>query len=145
MSEVKKLVTAIVLDRENRALLWHRLDYNQWELPGGTLHEEEVPLQALARHFKTKLDLTVTAAHKIGQLAYSQAETTYMGEVFQVTGCEGVPGFGDELIYDILQNVPLQNRNQSRHLRLSANVINFVEAFESFQDKLRYDSGPLSD
>ena len=57
-------VFAIILDGENRILLCHRRDYDLWNLPGGTLEQNETVEMGVIREVKEETGLDV-AVEKI--------------------------------------------------------------------------------
>jgi 8-oxo-dGTP diphosphatase len=50
---------AVILDEQNRVLLCHRTDRDNWNLPGGTVEQAETPWDAVVREVEEEVGLIV--------------------------------------------------------------------------------------
>lgn len=98
MYEVK-LAGCVITDRNDQVLLMHRLDHNQWELPGGRIEDGEVAIQAAAREAHLRIGIAVTALHHMGTIDFWQGEVGYNCELFRVTEFKGKPWIVEPHLY----------------------------------------------
>ena len=134
MKEIQ-LTGCVITDKQNRVLLLHRRDHNQWQLPGGRIESGEVPAQAAIREVHEELDIAVTALHKLGETMFSQRDISYFCEWFQVTQYEWVPTIGEPEVYDKIRYYNLLTRRMAQ-MSLSQNVANLAEALREGQVQL---------
>ncbi len=99
MSEVKLAVCAIA-DIDKHLLLLHRRNPDQWQLPGGRIEAGEVPAQAVIREVNEELDIAVTSFHYLSSNVFTQRDTHYFYELFQVTQYEGEPRLTEPHMYE---------------------------------------------
>lgn len=59
-------VFGIITDDQNRVLLCHRLDYDLWNLPGGTLEAGEAPWECVVREVKEETGFDVEIVRLAG-------------------------------------------------------------------------------
>jgi 8-oxo-dGTP diphosphatase len=50
---------AVILDKNDRVLLCHRTDQDNWNLPGGTVEQAETPWDAVVREVEEEVGLIV--------------------------------------------------------------------------------------
>lgn len=55
-----------IFDEQNRILLCHRLDYDLWNLPGGTMETGESPWECVVREVKEETGLEVEIIRLVG-------------------------------------------------------------------------------
>jgi len=53
----------------------HKMYGGLWEFPGGKLHSEETPAQALCREFREELAVAITIDKPMDEYFYEQGET----------------------------------------------------------------------
>lgn len=131
MSEIE-LAGCVITDRQNRILLLHRRDHNQWQLPGGRREPNEVAAQAAIREVYEELGVVVNALHRVGTTAFRQGETDYFGEWFQVTQYDWEPYLAEPQTYDKLRYFNLLTRQIGRQA-MSPNVLELARALHDGQ------------
>lgn len=108
-NKAKFLLTAfaVIFDEKGRVLLVHRTDYDLWNLPGGTLENEESPVAAVIREVKeeTGFDVGVIRLNAV----YNKAGKNVIGFSFL---CKVVGGQitlndeGDRIEYFEIDKIP---------------------------------------
>lgn len=53
----------------------HKMYGDLWEFPGGKIHTQESPQQALRREFSEELDIGITIDKELDEYCYQQGET----------------------------------------------------------------------
>lgn len=127
--EFVNLAGCVITDQENRVLLLHRIDHNQWQLPGGRIKPDETPEQAARREASDELGLAVSIISKLGEGIFSQGEVVYHCEWYRVHEYEGDPLLEQPELYDDFQYHNLLRYDIGR-LALSPNVARLVNSIE---------------
>ena len=90
-----KVAAGILRDLRGRILIAQRPPGGHvggfWEFPGGKLHADELPEQALERELMEELGVTVEAAVPFMTYQHAYPERTILLHVFLVERYEGVP------------------------------------------------------
>lgn len=124
------LASCLITDPEQRALLLHRKDRKQWQLPGGRLEPGEVAIQAAAREVNEELGVAVTGMYLLDSTVFSQGDTKYFCDWFRATDFEGEPRLYETDTYDDLGYYHLLTRQIGRRsVNFSPNVTNLATAF----------------
>ena len=80
-------VFGIIFDEKNRILLYHRNDYDLWNLPGGRLEGDETPLEGVIREIKEETGLVADFERLSG--IYSKPD---QGEILFQFVCKIIDG-----------------------------------------------------
>lgn len=96
----KELAGCIILDEQDRILLLHRTEPNQWEVPGGKLKEGETHEEAAIREAKEELGVDVELIRRLGKCIFHQGDqeidyTWYLADIEN-----GIPTAREEIFDD---------------------------------------------
>ena len=130
--EAIPLVGCVIPDEQQRVLLVHRIDHNQWQLPGGRIQSEdcETPEMAAHREGSIELGLDVQRTRRLGHTTFTQGIVIYDCKWLLVTRYEGHPFLQQPDIYDDFQFHNLFRYNVGR-IGLSQNVANLAHALQN--------------
>lgn len=131
MNEITELVGGVFLDSTDRALLLHRRDYMQWEVPAGRIEPEELVLAGLSRVMHDTVGIDITGAHEIldKPIGFTQRGKIYSCRLFQICSFEGEPWVVEPHLYDRKLAQSLLNR-QVRQQRNSPVVQKLIEMID---------------
>jgi hypothetical protein len=131
MNEITELVGGVLLDSTDRALLLHRRDYMQWEVPAGRIEPEELVLAGLARIMHDTVGIDITGAHPITKepVRFEQRGKSYSCRLFQITSFEGEPWVVEPHLYDKESPQSLLNRQvmQQRNSPVVQKLIEMID------------------
>jgi len=130
-----ELVGLAIADENQRVLLLHRRDHNQWQLPGGRKLAGETAADAAARHAFEELNVDVLKQRYLGHAAFSQGGVDYECEWRGAEAIRNVPILGDMDAYDDARYHNLMKYN-IRSIGVSPNVDRFIQAVHSSEIRL---------
>lgn len=88
---ITQFAGCMISDREGRILLMHRPSTDEWELPGGSVEDDEPFEVAAARQMFEELGINVDIEQGIGKTAVDDDGDTHEFHWFKATIEEGEP------------------------------------------------------
>lgn len=89
------VAAGVLLDSAGRVLITERLGDSPfaglWEFPGGKIHDQETPADALVRELREELDIVACEYEHFMQLMHEYADRSVALEFFLVHSWQGEP------------------------------------------------------
>ena len=100
-------VFGIITDERDRVLLYHRRDFDLWNLPGGRVEAGESPWSALVREVEEETCLKVVPVHLSGVYSKTDRNEVVLSFYCQVTGGSAhLTDEADKIKYFELERIP---------------------------------------
>lgn len=88
---ITRFAGCLITDETGRILLMHRPQKNEWELPGGSVEDDEPFEVAAARQMFEELGIDVEIEQDLGGTSFEARGSTYEFHWFKATILQGEP------------------------------------------------------
>jgi ADP-ribose pyrophosphatase YjhB (NUDIX family) len=96
-----------IFDEQNKILLCHRLDYDLWNLPGGTMEAGESPWECVIREVKEETGLDVEITRLAGIYNKPEKNEVCFSFVCKIVGGKlTLNSEADKIEYFDIKNIP---------------------------------------
>jgi 8-oxo-dGTP diphosphatase len=132
MNNRLNLAGCILLNDQNEILLLHRNTpkRTQWEIPGGKIEPGESETETVVREIKEELAVDIRVVRQLGSREFTEDGFTMGYTWFLVETVGGQPSIGEPDKFDDLRSFS-QAELVTRKAELSANTVNFLEAWQA--------------
>lgn len=110
-------VFAVIFNKQRKVLLCHRCDQDLWNLPGGSLENNETIYQGLKREVKEETGLTVVIEKLVGVYCSPQKqkkEIIFLFTVKAVSGEISLSEEADKINYFSFEEIPINTPPNQR-------------------------------